>query len=144
MANIYRELKKRHQEEYNDFPKAFAFNEYQLEKGLEKLGLKPNETCLVTSIGAGGFIRKSDASDYVQLVKKHTEEMKAAIEQDETGDGFIFHMFVYELANHEYPYSDDLEPTLDALGLSYDDISENEKLEHGLKKARQVLEEAYQ
>lgn len=44
------------------------------------------------------------------------EELQAAIAQDTTGSGFIYEMFLCELADHEYGYTQDVGETLDALG----------------------------
>ena len=63
------------------------------------------------------------------------EEKQDAIAADLTGDGFIFDMFVYELANHEYCITYDLEDTLDALGLTAEQINADKRLTHGLNKA---------
>ena len=39
-------------------------------------------------------------------------------------------MFSYELANHEYCITYDIEPTLDALGLTLDEINKRAYLVH--------------
>jgi hypothetical protein len=44
-------------------------------------------------------------------------------------------MFLYELANHEYCITYDLEDTLDALALTVDEINADPRLLHGLEKA---------
>ena len=64
-----------------------------------------------------------------------TEEQKKLIEEDTTGDGFIYSMFKYELANHEYGYTYDLEDTLRALGLTYEEVQEKPNLKKGLERA---------
>ena len=66
---------------------------------------------------------------------RHAEEMRIAIENDTTGDGFIYQMFDYELSNHEYIVSGDVSNTLDALGLTHDEVNSDKRLLHGLKKA---------
>lgn len=48
-------------------------------------------------------------------------------------------MFVWEMENHEYSYTGDLEPTLDALGLTLGQVANDPKLSHGLKLARRKL-----
>lgn len=48
------------------------------------------------------------------------EEREAAIAEDKTGDGFIYQMFLCELSNHEYNYTEDVEETLDALGYTWE------------------------
>ena len=44
-------------------------------------------------------------------------------------------MFKYELDNHEYGYTGDAEDTIEALGLTWDEINSNENLLNGFKKA---------
>ena len=48
-------------------------------------------------------------------------------------------MFVYEMINHEYSLTLDLEDTLQALNLTTKEISQNENLENGLKLAKQEI-----
>ncbi|MGM1023225.1 MAG: DUF7659 family protein [Bacillota bacterium] len=136
MANEYLTLKRKHQEEWNNFPMAFAFNDSQFEVAMSELGLTVTDTDKIYSIGGGGFIRKTDSAALSEMAVRHNKEMKEAIDSDLTGEGFIFDMFDYELANHEYSYTWDVEPTLDALGLTVEEVNANEKLLHGLTKAR--------
>ena len=80
-------------------------------------------------------ICKNDRPDFSVILNRHKREMKAAIDADTTGEGFISDMFDYELSNHEYCYTGDLTNTLQALGLTKDDINASAKLKHGLQKA---------
>lgn len=139
MGNLYSELKKRHQAEINDFPLGFAFSQQQLEESMEKLGAKYKSE--LRSIGAGGFVHVDIAADFVALMDRQTKEMEEAILSDRTGDGFIYDMFLYELANHEYGYTREIEDTLDALGLDYNELESNPALLYGLKKACAALED---
>jgi hypothetical protein len=136
MSNEYLNLKRKHQEEVNNFPIIFAFSNQQFEEGMIKLGLTASDTDKVYSIGGGGFIRKTDSEAFSELFNRHEQEMKEAIDRDATGEGFIFDMFNYELANHEYSYTGDIEPTLDALGLTINEIKSDDRLLHGFNKAR--------
>lgn len=135
MANTYKELKEKQQKEFNKFPIMYAFSKEQFEKGMGVLGLKPTETYKVYSIGGGGFIKKTDSEAFNELVTRFDKEMKDAIANDTTGEGFIYDMFNYELANHEYGYTRELEPTLEVLGLEEDEIIASQTLKHGLKLA---------
>ena len=134
--NKYRELKERQHKEMNSFPMAFAFSDSQFQEGMRKLGLDPNDTDKVCSIGGGGFILKTDAKALTELINRHGEEMQAEIDADLTGDGFIKDMFIYELANHEYCITYDYEDTLDALDLTLEQVLNTPKLKHGLAVAR--------
>ena len=133
--NLYNELRNRQQTEYNAFPVGFAFNQKQLEDQLVQLGLKPTDTDKVIGIGFGGFIRKTDKSAYMDMLTRHKKERELAIKSDKDGSGFIKDMFSYELANHEYDYTGDLTDTLEALGLSINDIQKDKKLKKGLQLA---------
>lgn len=83
---------------------------------MNELGLTEKDTDKIVSIGAGGFMRKTDVDAYLKLGNKFAKEMEEAIENDKTGRGFVKDMFAYELANHEYGYTRVLTDTLDALG----------------------------
>jgi len=133
--NLYEELRNKQQTEYNAFPVGFAFDKRQLQEQLVKLGLQPTDTDKVVGIGYGGFVRKTDKKAFLDMLKKHAEERNNAIKSDKDGRGYIKDMFAYELANHEYGYTGDLSDTLDACGLSIEDIRKNPALRHGLDLA---------
>ena len=133
--NAYLALKQAQQNEMNNFPMMFAFSQSQFVEGMKILGLKETDADKIYAIGGGGYIRKTDAPALKDMGKRHEAEMTAAISGDETGDGFIFQMFDYELANHEYSYTGDIDDTLDALCLTVDDIANNIALKRGLLKA---------
>ncbi len=134
--NKYLELHERQQAEVNAFPMFFAFNSRQFEEGMRSLGLQPGDTDKIYKLGnTGGFYRKSDSEAFHAMFTRHSKEMEDAIEADPTGDGFIFDMFSYELANHEYGYTHDPEPTLRCLGLTMDMVKADARLLHGWQKA---------
>ena len=133
--NAYQEMKDRQQKEFDAFPMRAAFSQQQFQQMMEKWGLTLNDTDKICSIGGGCYIRKADIDAFVALINKTAAELKNAITADLTGDGFIFDMFVYELANHEYCITYDLEDTLDALGLTAEQINADKRFTHGLNKA---------
>lgn len=135
MTNKYSEMKKRHQEETNRFPMAFAFSEKQFEEGMKKLGLDPSDTDKVYSIGGGGFYRRDDHEKLWEMISRHENEMESAIAADETGLGFIADMFDYELSNHEYCITRDVTDTISCLGYTGDEIAADERLRRGLSHA---------
>ena len=137
--NKYEVLRKRQKEEFNKFPIGFAFDDKQFKETMEKLGLKESDTDKIVSIGAGGFIRKSDVKAFNEMNKRHRQEEKEAIESDTTGTEFIKDMFLYELINHEYGYTGEIDDTLEALSLTIDDINNNPKLFKGLELAKQII-----
>lgn len=100
----YTELKKRHQKEVNAFPMFFAFSDEQFVEGMRKLGRAPSETDKVYRTWAGGFYQKSDAPARREMLDRHEREHQNAIAADKIRNGYIFEMFYYEMANHEYGF----------------------------------------
>lgn len=136
MANKYLEMKAKHEQEVNNFPMFFAFSQKQFDEGMKKLGLDPSETDKIYKLGGtGGYYRKSDSEALGEMFLRHSQEELDAIAADKTGEGFIYDMFNYELANHEYGYTRDPESTLDALGMTMEQIEANPALLAGWKKA---------
>ena len=134
-SNQYAELRDKIQKEYDEFPIGFAFSDKQFEEQMEKLGLTKDDTDKVVSIGAGGFIRKDDVEKFKELNRRSNEAEQEAMDNDKTGEGYIKDMFDYELANHEYGYTYDLTDTLEAVGLTMEDIQNDERLKRGLELA---------
>jgi hypothetical protein len=62
--------------------------------------------------------------------------MDDAIKSDTTGEGFIKEMFSFQLGNHEYCYTWDETDALDSLGLTHEDVENNEALANGLRLAK--------
>lgn len=134
--NKYSEMKKRHQERINALPLMFAFSDKQFKEGMERWGLTENDTDKIYKLGStGGFYQRKDSTLIFSTFEENENEMNEAIKSDPDGTGFIKDMFLYELANHEYCITYDLEPTLATLNLSEDDVLNDEKLIHGLKIA---------
>lgn len=134
--NKYAELRKRQQDEFNAVPLGFAFGNKQFEEMMKRWGLNPNKDLdKICSIGFGGYIQKKDIELLHETRKRHDAEMEAAIEEDKTGEGFIYEMFLYELDNHEFGYTGDTEDTLDALGYTAKEVLGNPRLKRGIEKA---------
>lgn len=126
----YQEVKKDVEKRVNAFPIKYAFNDTQLEEGLKALGITKNEA---VSIDYGGFIRKSDVDDYKKMWAEIKERHSKLIRED---DEYVRTMFAYELANHEYCITYDLDDTLDACGISYSEIENDMRLNKLLTDAR--------
>ena len=137
--NKYQEMKERHQKEVNEFPMAFAFNKEQFDEGMRKLGLDPSETDKVCRLPAGGFCRLDDVDRLRGMFKRHRLELQRAIAKDNTGEGFIYDMFLTELNNHEYIVTYDYTDALNALGLTEEMVFSNKKLCHGLNMAIKII-----
>lgn len=131
----YLKLKQKQQKEVNDFPFGFAFSKEQFKDMMKQFGLKEKDTDKIYSLGAGSFVKKTDAEAMHDMFKRHREEIENEIKNDKDGTGFIYEMFRYELSNHEYCVTYDIEPTLDALGLTLDEINKHQNLVMGFKKA---------
>lgn len=136
--NTYKQLKDKHQKEMDAFPLGAAFGNDQFEKMMQGWGLTVDDTDKICSIGGGCFIRKSDKEAFFIMLKRFKDETDAAIAADTTGDGFIYDMFYYELANHEYCITYELDETLDALDLTAEQVNADKRLLHGLQKAEKA------
>ena len=135
MTNQYQILKDRQQKEFNAFPMGAAFSQQQFTEMMAKWDLLPTDTDEILHIGGGCYIRKTDREAFHKLVDRLDREKQEAIAADTTGDGIIKDMFLYELANHEYCITYDLEDTLNAVGLTVDEINADKRLLRGLEKA---------
>lgn len=130
MKETYKQMKERHQEEFNQFPMFAAFNKEQFETGLKKLDLKTKEEAY--HFAGGVFIRKSDVSKLRELFDKQLNEFYLAME---TSDKFAINAFEYELGNHEYVITQDLTDTIHALRYSTEHIESDKRLSKLLVKA---------
>lgn len=143
--NAYLKLKNKHQEEVNAFPLHFAFGDEQMERKRKELKLSKDpgkRATQIISIGGGGFILREDWPAYLEMCRRHHQEREDAINSDETGEGYIYDMFRYELRNHEYGYTLDVSDTIDGLGYTMEQIEASPKLKHGLEKAAQDIRKA--
>lgn len=77
------EMKKRHQEEVNNFEGLFfAFSNKQLEEGMQKIGA--NSISEICSLGAGGYLLKSRVKDFSDMFKRQKEESKKKRKEQKT------------------------------------------------------------
>lgn len=136
--NTYLELKGKHEKQVNSFPMGFAFSDKQFEEAKAKLNVTDNKELL--SLGSGGFIRKANWKDYLNLTSTINTENKEAMEDDE----YLFQGFLYELGNHEFCITYDPEATLDCFNLTIDQVNDDKRLLDIFKKARiQYLENCF-
>ena len=133
--NRYAALRERQQEEFNALPLGFAFSQKQFNSMMMEWGLDPEKDVDKIYRIPGGYVQKKDVDLLHQTMERHDAEMAAAIEGDQTGEGFIYEMFLYELDNHEYGYTMDTEDTLDALGYTAAQVLGDPRLKRGLEKA---------
>ena len=135
MKNLYRELKNRQQKEMNAFPVGACYSKEQFADMMHQWGMTVNDTDKIYSIGFGCYIRKCDHAAFHEMLDRHEQERKAAIAADKTGNGYIYQMFLAELADHEYCITYDYEDTFNALGLTVEEINADKRLLRGLLKA---------
>ena len=114
----YLDLQRKHRKELEDFPIAYAFNDEQLQEALKKLGATKEEC--VTVFGHGDIVKRTDAKAFVDMLKRHTEEVKQKLRADVEFAGAAF---LYEMDNHEYAinWSAD-EDVLECFAITFDDI----------------------
>lgn len=135
--NAYQVLTDKQQKEVDAFPMFFAFSNAEFEEGMKQFGLAPTDTKKICKLGpTGGYCRKTDFPLLKEMLIRHGHQLSEAIEQDKTGDNFIYEMFNYELGNHEYGVTGDADETLNALGFTMDEIKKNPALLHGFQKAQ--------
>lgn len=135
-TETYEQMKTRHQKEIDVFPFGCAFNEWQYKVMMEGLGLDPEtDKDKIARVFSGTFVKKSDLGAFREMMNRHDAELKAAFTADKTGEGFIYDAIKYELANHEYYYSGDLDTVLAVLSISQSDVEQNENIKRALEKA---------
>lgn len=115
----YNSIKADHHDQMNKFQGIFfAFNNSQFDEGMEKIGLKKDETKKIVSIGGGGYLLKEKLQAFKDMLKSHDDERKA-LKKDRK---LLLDALVYELTNHEYCYTRDASDALEALNLKEEDI----------------------
>lgn len=132
MKETYIEMKNRHQEEFNNFPCFFAFNNKQFEEGKKELGVT-NDNELYHGY-SGMYYRKTDAKKLHELLEKNDEELRKALETD---DDFFYDAILTELGNHEFCITYDWEPVFTELGLEAQTVFKDERTKSLCKKAKQ-------
>lgn len=132
----YKKMREQQQKEFDQIPKMFAFDDEQFKSGLKKLGLTENEKSNIVPIGFNGFIRKQDIKQYNDMQNRFMKEFQHSIMADKSGEKFIKGMFLEEMRNHEYSYTNDLESVLHPLGLTLQTINDFDNLKHGLELAK--------
>ena len=129
----YRQMQKRHQKEMNSFPIAFAYSDQQFDDGMRMLGLDPSETDKVCTPFHAAFLRKTDLPALLEMFKRHSKEERDAFIKNE--DDWAYHAFRYELANHEYSYTGDYEPALEACGFTLEELKQYPDLVVSFRRA---------
>ena len=108
----------------------FAFNQEQLKEGIAKVGATKDNK--ITSIGAGGYILTSRLKEFEELVEGSNKRLKTLMKDFE----FAVSAFRYELANHEYCITGDIEEAVYALNYTVDEVLNSKHLSDALLEAR--------
>ena len=130
MSNQYLQLQKKHEKEINSFPIFFAFDDEQFNEGLKKLNTTKEN---LRSTNFGGFIKSEDIKKYQDMLLNQTKEHKKAMK----GEVYVYQMFRYELANHEFIITYDEEDTLNCLNLTFEDVKKSDFLFKQFNKAKE-------
>lgn len=118
-AKPYLDLLEKHREELSNFPIAYAFDEKQVEQALKKLGATREE--VVTVFGHGDIVKKEDAPKFLQMLKRHADEIRELIKDKDIAYG----AFLYEMDNHEYCINYDGDgDVLGCFGLNFEQLKE--------------------
>lgn len=127
-TETHTQQKKRHMDEISTVKGLFwAFSNDQLTEGLNKINATVKD---IVSIGAGGFILKTELQGFKDMLDRHALERKE-LKKDVKK---LFDALVYELGNHEYCITYDPQDALDALGLTKEDV-DPELLKKACKKS---------
>lgn len=133
MSNVYAEWREKQQKKMDDLFKGrvfFAFNDEQFMKGMSEIGAA--STSELFSMGAGGYYKKTDADKIRAFFNdswaEQEDKMKRSLK-------FDFDMFEYELANHEFCITYELDETLDGCGLTTEEIGKSRNIYLGLAMA---------
>lgn len=135
----YSTLINEQQKEYESFTKDklfFAFTEEQFNEGMKRFGLAPDDIDKVYQIGFGGYILRAQAKAHNELVKRLNIEKKEHMKDF----NFLKSAFRYELANHEFCITYELDDTLDALLLTYEQVNSDPVIKKlYLKQRKNIL-----
>lgn len=145
MRNSYKELIDKQMAETNSFPVKTANNNEQFEKIVNEWNLSFDENSdnyygkQLIPLGLGMYIHKKDARAFNNMLNRHRKEHLKAIEEDTTGEGYIYDMFVYELQKHKYKYNSCVEEVLQTLNISVETLLQNSVMNRAFAKACQYI-----
>lgn len=132
----YLEIKNNNQKRFDDFSEkhiywVFAFSNKEFDEKLKEHNLTKDN---IISIGAGGFIKKEHKNLYLKEMNRLYKN--DAFIQVKNDDAEVKKAFIYELANHEYCITYNLDDTLDALGITFEELKNDERLLKIMNQAR--------
>lgn len=124
----------------------YALTDYSLQEELDKrnsnINIKEKKNLdKLISLGASGFVLKKDKNAFEKALDTIGKIKDNLIRDKEKGIDFCCEMFIYELNNHEYSYTNDIDDTLANMGLTRDKIARTPNLKKGLRKALKDIRE---
>ena len=132
----YKKWKENKQKDFDKLPIYWAFGEKQFKELLQKLNLQdtPEDLKKLVSVGCGGIMRKCD----LYLLKAHNNTFSTEILKRWLTSNlkFAYSAFKYEMTNHEYYYTYEIDDTLEALGINFEDIQNNALLRLAFLRAK--------
>lgn len=129
--NKYKQLKDHLQKQYDALPIKYAFSEMQFKNILKEFETEAGGRVRLLHIGHGAYIQAQDEKLIDDFLESSDRELAEAMKDDD----FLYDAFNYELANHEFCYTDDVSDALAALGLSWEQIKDDKRIMRILKKA---------
>ena len=130
---MYREFKEMKQKEFNALPTMFAFSKKQLEEQMKKLGTNKSE---IVNLGYGLFMRKQD----VYMLDAFEGKYEAMQKELMGNDDFLLDAFLYELRNHEYIVTYEVEDALEVFDLTVEDVKNDKRMLVAINKAMAIIE----
>lgn len=129
--NKYKQLKDQLQKQYDALPIKYAYSEMQFKNMLKQFETETGGRVRLLHIDRGAYILAQDEKLIDEFLESSDRELAEAMKDDD----FLYDAFNYELANHEFCYTDDVSDALDALGLSWEQIKDDQRMMTILKRA---------
>lgn len=135
MKESYKEMKSRHQKEFNALPLGFAYSDDQFNEMMVQWGLDPDkDTDKIYRESPGCYIQKKDAFKLYEFLERAEKEEKDAIKNDDTGE-FLFSMFQTVFNDYGTYYTGNFSDALAALDLTFQDVKNDGKLYRAFRAA---------
>lgn len=117
--NKYRVFKNKLENDFTLFSENnlfFAFSAEQVEKWLKKINTTEDK---IVPIWGGWYLKADKIEEYKNFLSNNDKQYSEFLADEEN----LFDAFKYELWNHEFIISYDFDDALDALWLSYNELT---------------------
>ncbi|MGL5718148.1 MAG: DUF7659 family protein, partial [Paraclostridium sp.] len=125
----YLQFKQKVKEEIDGLPIAYAFGQKQYDEMVKKIQDSGSE---IVNLGGGCYCASADLPK-IEKALNSSDELEINLKDVK----FFEEALSYELANHEFSYTDDPTDALDVLRLSKKDLEFHSK--NGSKLAKKIL-----